>query len=107
MRNASQRRYDKKSRMCRVFLADYLAIKDLSQRAGVTMAEAFHNLLTKRIKPEPVTEPVTEPAYRIIPSQAYRVTPSQAYRALGTTVMATNGSKPVAFRIKPKGVSYV
>jgi len=86
------------TRTVRINIGDWQLLLEISRRAGINVAEAFHNLLAKRIKPEP--------AYRIIPSQAYRVTPSQAYRALGTTVIATNGSKPVALGIKPKGVSY-
>ncbi len=54
MRNTSQKRYDKKSKMCRIFLADYLAIKALSQQAGVTMAEAFHGLITGQVSKTPV-----------------------------------------------------
>ncbi|MBA7546605.1 hypothetical protein ES705_38997 [subsurface metagenome] len=57
MRNTSQKRYDKKSKMCRVYLADYLAIKGLSQQLGVTMAEAFRKLITGQPKPEPKPEP--------------------------------------------------
>ncbi len=104
MRNSSQKRYDKKSRMCRILLADYLAIKALSQRAGITMAEALHKLITMRIKPEPATERITETAYRAEPTQAYRAEPTQAYRVLPIKAIATNGSKAAAFRIKTKGV---
>jgi len=98
MRDAAQKRYDKKSRMCRVLLADYLAIKALSKRAGITMAEAFHNLLTKRIEPEPVTKPVTEPmrSYRVVSSQPTLQVKSQP-------VIAVNGNKAGVLVIKPKG----
>ncbi|GAI09844.1 unnamed protein product [marine sediment metagenome] len=105
-----KRNYDKKVRLTRILLADYLLLKELSQRAGVSMAEALHKILTKQIKPEPVTEP----AYRALPAQAYRAVPAQAYGAeilaaygyLGSAAIATNGSKLPAFRIKPKGVRY-
>ena len=82
-------------------MVDYLALKALSQRAGVSMSEALHKLIVG-LKPEPVTEP----AYRALPTQAYRVVPTQAYRVLPIKAIATNGSKAAAIGIKPKGVSY-
>jgi len=104
--NTSKRRYDGKHRVTRILLADYLALKRISQAAGVSMAEALHKILTKQIGPESVTKPVTEPAYRVVPTQAYRVVPAQAYRVVPVTAIATNGSKAAAFRIKTKGVKY-
>jgi len=109
MRDAAQKRYDKKSRMCRVLLADYLAIKALSKRAGITMAEAFHNLLTKRIEPEPAPKPATEPAPVAVPISRVsapiflRVRSHPALQVSSHPAIAVNGNKAGVLVIKPKG----
>ncbi len=96
-----QRNYDKKVKLTRILLSDYLVLKRISQAAGVSMAEALHRLiehqaqlpmLDMEIKPAPAAQ-VTD-----IPMPAIQVAP--------VTSIATNGSKEAAFRIKPKGVAY-
>ncbi|GAH95327.1 unnamed protein product [marine sediment metagenome] len=106
--NTSKARYDLKHKVTRIFLADYLLLKELSQRAGVSMAEALHKILTKQIKAEPVPELVTKPklAFKSAAPDTYRTKILAAYGYLGSAAIATNGSKLPAFRIKPKGVRY-
>ncbi|MBA7552713.1 hypothetical protein ES705_45285 [subsurface metagenome] len=107
MRNASQARYDKKSKMCRIYLADYLAIKAVSQGAGITMAEALHKLVVGKLKPEPEPEPVI--AARSMPVIAARSTPVIAARSTpviavrSTPVIAVNGNNAGVIVIKPRG----
>ena len=110
-----KRNYDKKVRLTRILLADYILLKGYAQEAGVSMAEALHKVITRdwamaksAIKAPgslafrvtaPVTLPVTAPV-------ALPATAPVAYRSGPITAIATNGNKAVAFRIKPKGVSY-
>ncbi len=47
--DATKKRYDGKHRVTRIFLADYQLLKELSQLAGVSMAEALHMALTKEL----------------------------------------------------------
>lgn len=51
--NARQR-YDKKSKLTRILLSDYLLLKELSQVAGVSMADALHDLITGQDHKTPV-----------------------------------------------------
>ncbi|MBA7707418.1 hypothetical protein ES703_116290 [subsurface metagenome] len=103
-----KRNYDKRVRLTRILLADYLLLKELSLRAGVSMAEALHKILTRQIKAEPVPELVTKPtlAFKSAAPDTYRTKILAAYGYLGSAAIATNGSKLPAFRIKPKGVRY-
>ncbi|GAH99583.1 unnamed protein product [marine sediment metagenome] len=104
---AAHKRYDSKWKVTRILLADYLLLKQISQAADVSMAEALHKIITRdwamaqsTIKAKaPVVSPVTAPV--VLP-----VTAPVAYRSGPITALATNGSKGAAFRIKPKGASY-
>ncbi|MBA7582047.1 hypothetical protein ES708_23967 [subsurface metagenome] len=95
--------YEKKFKVTRVALADYLLLKGFAQAAGVSMAEALHKLiagLKPGPKPEPEPVPVTEP----IPS--YVVTAKVAGGYILHPLIVTNGSKIPAFRIKQGGAKY-
>ncbi len=101
-----QKNYDKKVKQTRILLADYLLLKSIAQKAGVSMSEALHTIITRdwaiksAIKAKaPVALPATAPV--ALPAIA-----PVAYRSIPVTALATNGNKVVAFRIKPKGVSY-
>jgi len=72
--------YDKKVRLTRILLSDYLVLKRVSQVAGVSMAEALHQLIEHQaqlpmidmaVKPMPVTTarsmPVTTARARSTP----------------------------------------
>ena len=116
-----QRNYDKRVKNTRILLSDWLILKRMSQVAGVSMSEALHRLiehqaqlplLDMEIKPAPAAQVtgIPTPAFRvgvhkpmsIIMAEA--VTP--AYQVSSKSVIATNGSKGAAFRIKTKGVRY-
>ena len=60
---ASKKRYDSKWKVTRIALGDYALLKELSRRAGVSMAEALHKLITGQaeLKPEPKPEPAQMP----------------------------------------------
>ena len=96
-----KRNYDKKVKLTRILLADYLLLKGYALDAGVSMAEALHTIITRewamaKRKTRAVAEPVAEPVFG-----------TQSPVALRTRlqpVIATNGHSSVAFRIKPKGV---
>lgn len=93
--NAKQR-YDKKVKQTRIFLSDYLLLKEFSRRAGVSMAEALHKLIIG-LKPEPKPGAITT-----TPAPSAQVTgiPVPVLRVVPVTTMVTNGSKVAAFRIK-------
>ncbi len=73
-----QRNYDKRVRNTRILLSDYLLLKELSQVAGVSMAETLHELITRQVHKTPV--PVTQipvPAAQIpMPVTVAEVTPA-------------------------------
>ncbi|MBA7553208.1 hypothetical protein ES705_45795 [subsurface metagenome] len=43
--NKSKARYDKRVKVTRILLSDYLALKLISQAAGISMPEALHRLI--------------------------------------------------------------
>ncbi|MBA7590494.1 hypothetical protein ES708_32617 [subsurface metagenome] len=95
MGNSSKRRYDGKHRVTRVFLADYLLLKEFARKTGLSMAETLHRLIAKQV---PEAKPIARPAFRVTTPIALRQRLSPA--------IATNGSKVVASGIKTKGVRY-
>ena len=95
-----KRDYDKKVKLTRILLADYLLLKGYAQNAGVSMSEALHKIITRdwamaKRKVEPVAV-ATKPAF-IVKS------PVIALRARPQPVLTTNGQKAGVFVIKPKG----
>ncbi|MBA7552728.1 hypothetical protein ES705_45300 [subsurface metagenome] len=86
----AKERYDKKVKTTRVFLADYLALKRISQVAGVSMAEALHELIIRQEhKPEPELEQMP-----MIPVTVARSAPVATARRRSTPV-TTNFSREV------------
>lgn len=85
------------SKTIRIGIGDYLLLRELSQRAGITMAEALHLALERQ-------EAVTRMSPAQIPIPAFRVTGVPTLRVAPVTTIAINGSKVAAFKIKPKGV---
>jgi len=97
--------YDKRAKVTRIFLADYQFLKQFSIGAGVSMAEALHELIIGlKPKAEPVTERVTELVTEPMPLS--RVKMPVAIRVRLQPTFATNGSKVTADRIKLGGVKY-
>jgi len=105
---ASKKRYDGKHKVTRIFLADYQLLKELSARAGVSMAECLHQLITRQQKlarQTPVTiEPSAQPAFGVSVPIPLRARPQPTFRARAQPTITTNGSKVTAFRIKTKGI---
>jgi len=92
--------YDKRVKQTRILLADYLALKRISQAAGVSMSEALHRLIEHQAQlPLPELRVTGMPAIQVAGLKpAIRVAP--------VTTIATNGSKVAAFRIKTGRVKY-
>jgi len=93
-----QKNYDKKVKQTRILLADYLFLKGLAKMTGNSMAEELHAIITRDWAMANKAKPVTRPALS--------VTTPIALRHRLSPVIATNGNKAVAFRIKTKGVKY-
>jgi len=97
------------SRLARILLTDYLAIKALSKRAGITMAEALHKILTMLPKAEPATKPATGsgsvavPISRVSAPIFLRVRSQPALQVSSHPAIAVNGNKAGVLVIKPKG----
>lgn len=49
-----KRNYDKKVKLTRILLSDYLLLKEFAQRAGVSMSEALHKIITREEHKAPV-----------------------------------------------------
>ena len=92
----SKKRYDSKYKVTRIHLGDYLALKRISQLAGISMAEALHKLIEHQAQ-LPLLDRLAKPLPVIVakPMPTFRVTPQPA--------IAVNGNKAGVFVIKPKG----
>ncbi|MBA7716783.1 hypothetical protein ES703_125860 [subsurface metagenome] len=101
--NKSKKQYDKKVKVTRILLSDYLVLKRMSQVAGVSMPEALHRLIEHQAqlplldmaaKPMPVTSvesmPVTSFMQRSTPVTRARSTP---VITSFTREVATNGHR--------------
>ncbi|GAJ13675.1 unnamed protein product [marine sediment metagenome] len=95
------------TRVTRIFLADYLLLKDLSNKAGISMAEALNKVLTRdwaATKSAQIPLPVT--MAEAMPAPVFRATTLVTLPVKPQSTIATNGSKAAAFRIKPKGARH-
>jgi len=93
-----QKNYDKKVKQTRILLSDYLILKSIAQKAGVSMSQALHRLIEHQAQLPLMTRVATKPALSVTTPIALRHWP--------VVSIATNGSKSVAFRIKPQGARY-
>lgn len=103
---------DLNTRLLRANVDTYLIVKGLSRQLNITMADALDKLIIGQDHKEPVSPaqirmPVTM-AESIPVTTAYieRVKSSVALPYRPEPVLATNGSKGAAFRIRPKGVRH-
>lgn len=88
-----QRNYDKKVKLTRILLADYLVLKEFAQRAGVSMSEALHKIITREDLKAPVAPTQTRLPIELI--------------ALSTPVVTIAKSTPVTrARSTPITVSF-
>jgi len=102
--NKAKQRYDSKHKLTRILLADYLFVKQFSIGAGVSMAEALHQLIIGvKPKAKPVTEPVPELVTEPVTQPAFRVKVPVAFRVRSEPTITVNGTKHSAFVVKPKG----
>ncbi|MBA7706024.1 hypothetical protein ES703_114869 [subsurface metagenome] len=92
-----QRNYDKRVRLTRVLLNDYLVLKSMSVQAGISMAEALHKLITRQLEPS---------SEEIMPLLAYLTRGITKGSAKGSTAIATDGGRVAAFRIKHGGIRH-
>jgi len=93
-----QKNYDKKVKLTRILLSDYLVIKRLSQAAGISMSQALHKLIEHQAQLPLLS--------RLAPAAAIAAHLTLAKNVTPRSAIATNGSKVAAFRIKPKGARY-
>lgn len=89
-----QRNYDKKVKLTRILLTDYLVLKAICQQAGISMAEALHRLIEHQAQ-LPLLDMAAKPTYRLKAPVAFLVRPQP--------IIVTNGHKAGILVIKPKG----
>ncbi len=93
-----KRNYDKKVKLTRILLEDYLLLKGFAQKAGVSMSEALHTIITRDWAMANKAKPVavaTKPTFIVKSPVALRIRPQPT--------MVTNGHKAGTLVIKPKG----
>jgi len=88
--NESKKRYDRKWKVTRILLSDYLVLKSMSVQAGISMAEALHKLITNQVKQKLSTILDTQVSIPV-------------FQVVSQPVLAINGHKPGILIIKPKG----
>ncbi|GAI68163.1 unnamed protein product [marine sediment metagenome] len=89
--------YEKKVKVTRINLDDYLAIKSWAREAGVPMAEALHTIITRDWAMAHKAKPVTKPTF------IAKVKAPVALRVRSQPILTTNGHKAGVFVTKPKG----
>ncbi len=92
--------YEKKYKVTRILLIDYLLLKEFSQSAGISMAEALHDIITREEPKTPVPVAVaTKPAVRVTAPSIARVTaPGRAQISLNPILKARSMSTNVQLR---------
>ncbi|MBA7712649.1 hypothetical protein ES703_121632 [subsurface metagenome] len=103
-----QKNYDKKVRQTRILLSDYLILKSIAQKAGVSMSQALHRLIEHQAQ-LPLLDRIARPVSVIATQPGLSGITAKSVPALRTalvTSIATNGSKLSAFRIKTGRVKY-
>lgn len=90
--NSSKRRYENKHKVTRIFLADYLVLKEFSQKAGLSMAEALHTIITREEQERPVETSQTRLPLEVI--------------ALSTPVTITKSAPVTRARSTPVIISF-
>jgi len=85
----------------RLNIGDWQVLNEISRSHNITFAEAFHQLMTELSK-----EPAAVTSKAQIPMPVFRIPSKLAVKVSPVISIATNGSKGVAFRIKPRGARY-
>lgn len=84
--------YDKRVKQTRIFLADYLVLKEFSQKAGLSMAKALHAIITREDHKAPVESTQTRLPLEVI--------------ALSTPVTITKSAPVTRARSTPVIISF-
>ncbi len=84
------------TRTVRVNIGDWHLLMELARQHDTTVAKVLHLAITGQARQNQVTVTPRTQIPMAIGTTVYQTTP--------ITAIATNGSKAVAFRIKPKGV---
>ena len=95
-----------KSRTVRLNIGDWQMLRDLSLKLKVTVAEAFHKLITETAKREAIIVPraqIPMPAFRVSPQPSFTIKPPGTFRIKSQPTRAINGHKVGVLVIKPKG----
>ena len=95
-----------KSRTVRLNIGDWRLLRDLSLKLKVTVAEAFHKLITETAKREAIAVPhaqIPMPTFRISPQPTFSIKPPGTFRIRSQPTRAVNGNKVGVLVIKPKG----
>jgi len=83
------RGYEKRYKVTRILLADYIIIKEFARKAGLSMAETLHRLIAKQVpEAKPIVRPAIQPAFRV-PVAIARSTPISTARRRSTPVTAS------------------
>jgi len=95
-----QKSYDKKVKLTRILLSDYLVLKRMSIAAGLSMSEALHRLIEHQAQ-LPLLDMQVKPA----PAAQVTGIPMPTFRVAPVTSIAVNGAgaKHSVFKIKPRG----
>ncbi|MBA7714686.1 hypothetical protein ES703_123717 [subsurface metagenome] len=78
-----QKNYDKKVKLTRILLSDYLVLKRISQVAGISMSEALHRLIEHQAQ-------LPLPEFRVtgVPSSVAAGVPSSVAAGVPSSVAA-------------------
>jgi len=87
-----------KSRTVRLNIGDWRLLRDLSLKLKVTVAEAFHKLITETAKREAIAVPHAQ-----IPMPTFSIKPAGTFRIRPEPTLAVNGNKVGVLVIKAKG----
>jgi len=95
----AHKRYDSKHKVTRLLLSDYLVLKEFAQRAGVSMAEALHTIITDQAAfvAKPISSMIAKPiSATISPMTAKPITSMIAKAIPASGILSINGDKHVA-----------
>ncbi|MBA7682351.1 hypothetical protein ES703_90701 [subsurface metagenome] len=100
-----QKNYDKKVRNTRILLADYLILKSIAQKAGVSMSQALHRLIEHQAQ-LPMLDTKAKPVLGVTLQPAFNARSQPAFNVRSEPVLSTNGNKAGVLVIKAKGGSF-
>lgn len=91
--------YDKRVKQTRIFLADYLLLKEFSLSAGISMSEALHEIITREDHKSPVHPSQTRLPLEVIalstPVTIAKSAPVTRARSTPVTISFSRGVKRI------------